>query len=281
MPKKKKRKCPKVGVAFSGGSALGIAHIGAIRALRENKIPIDCVSGTSAGAIVAAALAFGVPLEKMIELSSRLSWSNLAQFGYSKLGLNSNRLVGEIMIELVGDKKIEDALIPLAIIATDIDTGEKIIFRKGSVAEAIKASTCLPGFFIPTKIKGRKLVDGGLTENLPLSPLKRMGAEMRIGVDLGHFRTFKKTHNVLDVITNSYNILIKPQENIPAEDVEVLIEPHLEKFRSTDFKKVAELMQAGYHATKLKIPQIKKYLGRKEKVALKSFWQKLVDFFRE
>jgi len=281
MPKKKKQKCPKIGLALSGGSALGIAHIGAIRALRENKIPIDYVSGTSAGAIVATALAFGVSLEKMIELSCRLSWSNLSEFGYSKLGLNSNRPVGEIMIELVGDKKIEDASIPLAIIATDIDTGEKIIFRKGSVADAVRASTCLPGFFIPTKIKGKRLVDGGLTENLPLSPLRKMGADVRVGIDLGHFRTLKKTHNVLDVITNAYNILIKPQENIPAEDVEVLVEPHLEKFHSTDFKKVDELMQAGYHAARLKIPQIKKYLGRKTKTVPKSFWQKLVDFFRK
>jgi NTE family protein len=281
MLKKKKQKCPKIGLAFSGGSALGIAHIGAIKALRENKIPIDCVSGTSAGAIVATALAFGVPLEKMIKLSCRLSWSNLSEFGYSKLGLNSNGPVGEIMIELVGDKKIEDALMPLAIIATNVDTGEKIIFRKGSVAEAVRASTCLPGFFIPTEIGGKKLVDGGLVENLPLSPLQKMGADVRIGIDLGHFRTLKKTRNILDVITNSYNILIKPQEKIPAEDVEVLIEPHLEKFHSTDFEKVDELMQAGYQATKLKIPQIKKYLGRKIKPEPKSFWQQLVDFFRK
>lgn len=279
MLKKKKQECLKIGLALSGGSALGIAHIGAIKALRENKIPLHCVAGTSAGAIVATALAFGVPLEKMIELSCRLSWSNISEFGYSKLGLNSNWPVGEIMIKLVGDKKIEDAPIPLAIIATDIDTGEKIVFRKGSVADAVRASTCLPGFFIPTKIKGKRLVDGGLVENLPLSPLRKMGADVRIGVDLGHFRTLKKTHNILDVITNSYNILIKPQENILVEDAEVLIEPHLEKFHSTDFKKADELNQAGYQATKLKIPQIKKYLGRKIKPESKSFWQKWVDFF--
>lgn len=282
MSKGKKQKQPKVGLALSGGSALGIAHIGAIKALRENKVPIDFLSGTSAGAIVATALAFGVPLKKMIEMSRRLSWSNLSRFGYSKLGLNSNAPVGDIISEMIGrGAKIEDAKIPLAIIATDIDTGEKVIFRKGSVAQAVMASTCLPGFFIPTKVGGKKLVDGGLTENLPLSPLKKMGAEIRIGVDLGHFRTFKKTHNILDVITNSYNILIKPQENISPHDAEVLIEPHLEAFHSSDFKKVDALMDAGYQATELMLPKIKKQLGVSPiKVASKGFWKKVGDFLR-
>jgi NTE family protein len=257
----RKRIYPKVGLALSGGSALGISHIGAIKALSEHKIPIDCVSGTSAGAIAAVGVAFGVPIKKMIGISKQLSWEAVSEFGYSKFGLNSNEPVSDVIREMIGRARIEDARIPLAIVATNIDTGEKVIFRRGSVAEAVMASTCLPGLFIPVKIKGKKLVDGGLVENLPLSPLKKMGAEVRIGVDLGHWRTYPKTKNVIDVISNSYSILIKPQCMMKDQDVEVLIEPHLEKFTSSDFDKIDALMEAGYRATKLSIPDIRKQLG--------------------
>ncbi len=257
----KKKIYPKVGLALSGGSALGISHIGAIKALSEHKIPIDCVSGTSAGAIAAVGLAFGIPTKKMIELSRNLNWSSISKFGYSRLGLNSNEPVCDIIREMIGRARIEDAQIPLAIIATNIDTGEKVILKKGSVAEAIMASTCLPGLFIPVKIKGKKLVDGGLVENLPLSPLKKMGAEVRIGVDLGHWRTYKKTRSVIDVVTNSYGILIKPQCFMTEHKAEILIEPHLEKFSPSDFDKVNELMEAGYRAAKLAMPEIRKQLG--------------------
>jgi len=257
-------KRPKIGLALSGGSALGISHIGAIKLLMEKKVPIDCVSGTSAGAVVAAALAFGVPLEKMIEISKRLSWSNVSCFGYSKLGLNSNEPVGEIIEEMIGQANIEDAPIPLAIIATDIDTGEKIVFRKGSVAEAVRASTCIPAFFVPVEIGKRKLVDGGLVENLPTSPLKEMGAEVIIGVNLGHWRTYKKTANVLDVITNSYGILLRPQMMPAAFDGDVLIEPHLENFHHSDFEKVDELMKAGYCAASEVVGDILASLYKKE-----------------
>lgn len=274
----RKRTYPRVGLALSGGSALGIAHIGAIKALSEHKIPIDCVSGTSAGAIAAVGLAFGIPPRKMVELSKNLSWSNVSKFGYSRLGLNSNEPVSDIIREMVGRVRIEDARIPLAIIATNIDTGERVILRKGSVAEAIMASTCLPGFFVPVKIKGKKLVDGGLVENLPLSPLKRMGAQMRIGVDLGHWRRYKKTKSVVDVITNSYSILIKPQCFMTEHEAEILIEPHLEKFSSSDFDKVSELMEAGYRAMKLAMPEIKKQLGMGISEPEKIF-NKAVKFF--
>ena len=125
MSKKKKHKYPKVGLALSGGSALGMAHIGVIKALRENDIPIDCIAGTSAGAIVGAALAFGISPEKMLEFSDQLSWSSLSEFAYSRAGLNSNRPLGKKMIELIGDVEIEDAPIPLAIVATDIDKGDR------------------------------------------------------------------------------------------------------------------------------------------------------------
>ncbi len=271
----------KIGLALSGGSALGIAHIGVVDALQKNNITIDCVSGTSAGSIVASGLAFGVSSDMMVKISRELSWANLSRFGYSKLGLNSNKPVGALVDEMIGrGAKIEDAKIPLAIIATDIDTGEKVVFRSGSVAEAVMASTCLPGFFVPVKIKNRRLVDGGLVENLPLSPLKEMGADVCIGVDLGFFRNLKKARNVVDVITNSYSILLKPQDDLLSGKTEFMIRPHLEEFHSSDFKKVNNLIDLGYQSALEIMPKIKKRLKIKIKNnQSKSFWKKVCDFF--
>lgn len=280
MTTTKRKGYPKVGVAFSGGSALGLCHIGVLKSLMENRIPIDCVSGTSAGAIVAAGVAFGVPLKKMIALSKDLSWANLSIFGHSKMGINSNEPVGELMRKMIGNAKIEEALIPLAIVAADIDSGEEVILRKGSVAEAVMASTCLPGFFIPVKVKRRNLVDGGLVENLPVSPLKKMGAKIRIGVDLGHWRKFEKTHNVVDVINNSYSILLKPQASVSSTDAEVLIEPHLENYTSSDFAKVKELMDAGHKASDAMISEIKRQIDG-QVVESESSFRKILSLFRQ
>jgi NTE family protein len=273
--KKKKNKNLKIGLALSGGSALGIAHIGVIKALGKNNIKIDCISGTSAGAVVAACYAFNVPLEQMVEISKKLSWTNIADFGYSKLGLNSNKPVGRIIRKYIGDKNIEDAKIPLAIIATDIDTGKKVVFRKGSVAEAVMASSCIPVFYTPVKIGSKKLVDGMLVENLPFSPLKEMGAELEVGVDLGTWMAQKKTQNVLDVINNGYGIMIRQQSASLRGNGRIIIEPRLKKFTVFDFKDPESLIRAGFGATMLAAPQIILKSKRRKCDKLRKFFRKL------
>ncbi|MEI6650554.1 MAG: patatin-like phospholipase family protein [Candidatus Moraniibacteriota bacterium] len=248
----------KIGLALSGGSAVGIAHVGAVRALREAGIDIACISGTSAGSVVAACVAFDVPEERMLEISRKLSWSNVSDFGYSKLGLNSNRPVGDLVKKLVGDVRIEDAHIPLAIVAADIDTGEKVVFRKGNLAEAVMASTCIPGYFVPVETDGRLLVDGGIVENLPMSPLRTMRADIRVGIDLGYWRTLQKTKTILDVITNSYSILVDNQSDPSTCKGGIIIRPHLEDFTVSDFKRMDELIDVGYKTTKSAIPSIRR-----------------------
>jgi len=246
---------PRIGLALSGGAAVGIAHLGVIRAFREAGIGISHLAGTSAGSVVAACVAFGIPEEKMIEATRKLGWSNLSDFGFSRFGLNSNRPVGAFMRELVGDVRIEDSPIPLAIVATDIDTGEKVVFREGNLAEAVMASTCIPGYFVPVEIGGRKLVDGGIVENLPLPTLRAMRPRIPVGVDLGLWRTIGVTRNILDVITNSYSILVRSQAERPS-DGSLVVSPRLEGFSVSDFDRADELIDTGYRAAKKKIPKI-------------------------
>ncbi len=281
MPVKKKVKKSgklKIGLALSGGGALGIAHIGALKALQANKIKISCISGTSAGAIVAACWAFGVSADEMIEISKKLNWLKISNFGYSKLGLNSNKPVGKIIRDYIGDKNIQDAKIPLAIVATDIDSGKKIVFREGDVAQAVMASACIPVFFAPVKIEKRNFVDGMLVENLPFSPLKKMGAQLEIGVDLSMWMAHKKTDNVLDVVNNSYGIVARQQCSGVLKEERIIIQPHLEKFTLFDFKNPEQLFAAGFDATEIAIAEIKSKSIRRKRKADSSL-KKIANFF--
>jgi NTE family protein len=278
MPIKKKKPKLKIGLALSGGGALGIAHIGALKALQESKIKISYISGTSAGAVVAACWAFGISTDEMIEISKKLNWLKISNFGYSKLGLNSNKPVGKIIKDYIGDKNIEDAKIPLAIIATDIDSGKKVIFREGNLAEAVMASACIPVFFAPVEIGKRKLVDGMLVENVPFSPLKRMGAQLEVGVDLTAKMAHEKTEHVLDVVNNAYGIFARQQQVAFEGSEKIIIEPHLEKFTLFDFKNPEQLIDAGFTATKLVVPEIKRRL-KQEQSEVKSLLDKIGNFF--
>ncbi len=270
MPKTKNRKNKiKVGLALGGGSALGIAHLGVIQALEDNKIPIDCLSGTSAGAIVAACYAFGVPLKKMAEVTKKLKWTTFSRLSISKMGLMNNSIIGETIIDLIGrgpNVLIEDSPIPLAIVSTDISSGERVVFTKGNLAQAVTASSCIPGLFVPVEIDGHKLVDGAFVEDVPIFALAELGADIEIGVNLQNFHPYLEPQNVLDIFSNVITILTKKQYALIEKSGlnTLLIKPHLEHYSSSDFAKTDDLIAEGYRATTLVIPEIKNLLEDKE-----------------
>jgi NTE family protein len=261
---------PRVGLAFGGGSARGIAHIGVLRAFADYGVPIDYISGASVGAIIATAYAFDFSLDALTDKARGLSWYAISSFPNLKFGLASNSAVERIMEEFIGSADIAAAHTPLAIVATDIESGEKIVFRKGKAALAVRASTALPGLFVPVEVNGRKLVDGGLAENLPVSPLREMGAEICIGVDVAHWYSEKKVANVLDVMSNSIDILTNHQKMVSGQMADVLIEPDLGAYSSSDFKKADELVKAGYRAAERKIPEILRLIERRSRKMKKS-----------
>lgn len=256
----------KIGLALSGGSALGISHIGVLKALEENKIKIDYIAGTSSGSIIAAAFAFGLSFEQMADVSKKINWINISNFAYSKLGLASNKPLGKLIKEIFGDVKIEDAKIPLAIVATDIEKGQKVVLQKGNLAEALMASSCLPGIYVPIIINEQKLIDGGWSENLPLSVLKKMGADMIIGVNLKKY-SLRKVSNVFDVLLNSLAITSSDHHHLKIQEqgADIIIEPNLMNFGYSDFNKTDKLIEAGYQATLSLMPEIKKITENKYK----------------
>ncbi|MDD4746683.1 MAG: patatin-like phospholipase family protein [Salinivirgaceae bacterium] len=239
-------KTKKVGLALGGGAVLGAAHIGVLRAIEEFDIEVQYLSGTSIGALVAALFAFGKTWQEIQEQALTLKWLDISSISLTRYGLLSNRNLGELIIDQIGDKKIEDSTIPLAMIATDISNGTKVVLDKGSVADAVMASTCIPGLFIPVKQGKTLLVDGGIVENVPINTIRKMGAEYIIGVDLNAKNSYKKPKDIIDVMLNSFHFLMNQSTKYQTQNAELLIEPDLSSFNSSNPKQVKALIEKGY-----------------------------------
>ncbi|TVR37417.1 MAG: patatin [Balneolaceae bacterium] len=244
-----KKKFNKLGVALGGGAALGAAHVGVMKAFKELDIKPEFISGTSIGAFVAAHIAFGTPIDKLEELALDLDWLDITGFKLSKMGLLSNEKLGKIILDQIGKVNIEDANIPLCMISTDIVTGKKVELKEGPLYKAVMASTCLPGVFTPVEWDGMLLVDGVLCENVPITPLREMGAKDIIGVDLTTNRKYKRPKNIVDVLTNTFDIAL---DNMIKEQIEdkktMLIQPELGAYSMADTGETEKLIEEGYQA---------------------------------
>ncbi len=239
----------KLGVALGGGAALGAAHIGVLKALQENGIEPEFISGTSIGAFVAAHVGFGTSIEKLEEIAMDLDWLDITGFKLSKMGLLSNERLGKRILDEIGKVRIEESNIPLCMIATDISTGEKVVLSEGPLYKAVMASTCLPGIFKPVEWKDKLLVDGVLCENVPITPLRDMGAHDIIGVDLTTNRRYKRPENIVDVLINTFDIAL---DNMIKEQIEdkqtLLIQPELGAYNMADTGEAEKLIEEGYKA---------------------------------
>ena len=236
----------KIGLALGGGAVLGAAHVGVLKALEEKKVHIEYITGTSIGSFMAALYAFGKNWEEIHEISCKLKWMDISSISLSKYSLLSNEKFGELLVKHIGDKNIEEAAIPLAIIATDAGSGEKVVLKKGPVAQAVMASTCIPGLFKPVKIDGRMLLDGGIVENVPIKTLREIGAKFVIGVDLNAEHEYQEPQNILDVLLNSFHFIMQQSAKYQTENADLLIKPDLSSFDRADTSQIEGLIQKGY-----------------------------------
>ncbi|MFW5804343.1 MAG: patatin-like phospholipase family protein, partial [bacterium] len=177
---------------------------------------------------------------------SELKWIDITGISLSRYGLLSNEKLGELIIKHLGNKNIEDADIPLAIVATDVTSGEKEIIDKGTLADAEMTSTCIPRYFKPVEINAKMLVDGRIVENVPINTTMKMGAEYVIGVDLNSKHKYDKPDNILDVIMNSFHFLMQQTDKLQTEDADLLIKPDLSTFNRSDMNQIDDLIEKGY-----------------------------------
>ncbi|NTU92669.1 MAG: patatin-like phospholipase family protein [Chlorobiaceae bacterium] len=235
-----------VGVAFGGGAVLGAAHIGVLRAMHELGVVAGCVSGTSIGSFIAALHAFGKSWQEIETLALDLDWKDLSGITISEYGLLSNRKFGVMVERLLGSCRIEEAPIPLAIVATDICSGLKVVLRKGDVATAVMASSSIPGIFRPVEYDGMLLVDGVLTENVPISPLREMGAGRIVCVDLMGRHTFSRPEHLATLLMNAFYSALRSISEIQMRDADLVITPDLTGYSLIDMSAVPAILAAGY-----------------------------------
>lgn len=265
---------PTLGLALGGGVARGLAHVGVLQALEDNHIFPDYISGTSAGAFVGAMYAFGLPVSEIYNRAAKLRWPNLSSPAVSSLGLASNQAIGKIINEVVGRANIEESVIPLLIVATDIETGEEIVIRKGDLGEAVMASTCLPGIFKPVNHRGRLLVDGGLVDNVPVEPLKKNGLDVVLGVNVSPHGKYRKPVHVIDVMLNVYDIATGTTTANKLRMADVVISPNVASYSRINLKQLPALYKEGYEATIEAMPKIKEAIYRKTPGRLSRTFQK-------
>src|SRR5947209_1482500 len=175
---------PRIGVALGGGFARGLAHIGVLHVLEEEGIPVDFIGGTSVGAIVGAMYCSGISVREMTEIAHLVRFRDFARWTVSRLGFCSSERMVSFLAKLTKCATFEELKIPLAVTATDFVTGEGVVFRSGSLCEAIRASCAYPGMFLPMQHDGRLLVDGLLAYPVPAKPVREMGADRVISIYL-------------------------------------------------------------------------------------------------
>ena len=240
-----------LGLALGGGAFRGTAHLGVLKALEEERLRPGFLCGTSAGAMAAAFYAFGMAPEEIRNIARNLRWLKATNFTFSKLGLLSNNEIGKFIEKYLGEVQIEDSSIPLAIVAADISTGEKVVFKTGSLATAIMASTCIPGVFMPAQINGRMLVD-----NVPIKVLQEMGAKVCVGVDLGS-GGYRQPESMVEVLLNAFSIAIDRTIDNQGEKADVIIKPSLAGYSLTDSGNSIKLYAEGYRSGIMALDEIK------------------------
>lgn len=248
----------RIGLALGGGAARGAVHIGVLKALEEQAIPLYAISGTSIGAAIAALYAFGKSTDEIHAFARDMSMGSVSGFTLKKKGFSTTERLQKILIEQLGDVVIEDAHIPLAIVATNLRSGEKAVFTSGNLAKAVAASSAVPGLFVPVEIAGQEYVDGVLVENVPVSALKPLGANVAIAVNLSGGVNYPAAVSVMDVINSAFDIAINSKTKTQLRDANVVIALDLRNYSRMDNReKTDELVYLGYQAAHYKMERIR------------------------
>jgi NTE family protein len=260
-------RAPAIGVALGGGFARGIAHVGILKVLEEENIPIRVVAGTSVGALIGACYCSGLSLDEMHELAHNTRFTSFARWTLSRCGFASNDRMISFLTRTLKCKTFEELRIPLGVTATDFNTGEGVVFHSGSVIDPVRASCAYPGMFLPVQIRGRYLVDGMLSHPVPSRPAREMGADRVIAVHLkGTWSHGGAPRHLFDVIGQSFAIAQDAMSSIWRGDADVVVEPDVAGFAYDDFRRADDLIRVGEEAMRAALPAVRKWMDAPQTV---------------
>jgi NTE family protein len=256
-----------VGLALGGGGARGLAHIGVLKVFEQEGVPVDRIAGTSVGALIGSLYAAGSTTEDLEQMAHDIGWSSLTN--YSNLSmvrlimlqtlLSSDRMESYLR-QRMGDIRFDQLKIPFVCAATDLQTGERVVFREGLVVPAARASATIPGLFSPVVFRHRYLVDGGLVSNLPTDLVRSIGADIVVASDVSSDYSSVEPKNVFSTITQAVYIQGQQINRENRRLADVVITPKLENISPTDLTRSAECIDAGSRAARNVARDVKRIL---------------------
>jgi NTE family protein len=252
---------PRIGLALGGGAARGFAHIGVIQALEENGLVPDLVVGTSAGSLVAALFASGKNGRELARIAEAMDETAFADWSYPGRGLIRGEALAKFVREKTDRLPIERMKISLGIVATDLDSGQSILFRRGDTGTAVRASSAVPAVFQPVRIGTREYVDGGLSAPIPVHQAREMGAEFVIAVDISAVPEGNSTGDAARMLLQTFAIMGKALKANELRDADVVLQPALAGVSGTDFTTRRQSIVAGRAVTLAHLGELRQRLA--------------------
>jgi len=254
---------PKVGLVLGGGAVRGFAHVGVIRVLEREKIPIDFIVGTSVGSLVAAIYADKKNSFELEWIAFALEERDL--FDYTFISPTQGFVRGDrledFIVKKLSAKEIQQLKMPFAAVATDIQEGEVVVLQSGSLARAVRASSAIPGMFIPVRHQGKLLVDGGVLNNVPVDVARKMGAEVVIAVDLDGGKKSATVGNIFDTLAQTLYFMAAENAEAKLKLADIVVRPKVSDVALLDFSRKKELLTLGMEAAEAALPAIRAKLG--------------------
>jgi NTE family protein len=254
-------KPPRIGLALGGGAARGFAHIGVLQVLEEQGIKLDVIVGTSAGSVVATLYASGKTPAEMVNLAMTLDESSLKDWVFPGRSLMKGEALAKLIRSNTGGKSIEVMRPALGIVAADLQSGQAILFRKGDPAQAVRASSSVPGVFEPVTINGHEYIDGGAVSPIPVRFARQMGADLVIAVDISAIPEGQPTKGMVDILMQTFNIMGHSISQFELTEADVVMRPRLEGIGSADFASRRLSLLAGREAALSVLAQLKEKIA--------------------
>jgi NTE family protein len=239
---------PRIGLALGAGGARGFAHVGVLQVLEKMGVTIDMIAGSSMGSLVGALYCTGMETKYLESLAVNLKRRHWIDFTVPKMGFVNGSRIMEMVRFLTKGMNIEDLPIPLSIVATDVEKGERVVFREGPIHQAVRGSISIPGIFTPHRYQGRLLIDGGVIDRVPIHVCREMGADIVIAVDVGLYDKEAQVKSIFDVIFQSIEIMEREILRTRMLDADVVLRPDVGHISSTAFTQIDECVLHGREA---------------------------------
>ncbi|MDG5788309.1 patatin-like phospholipase family protein [Evansella sp. AB-P1] len=258
---------PKIGLALGSGGSRGFAHVGVLKVLKDNGIKIDYIAGSSMGALIGVLYGAGYEPSMLEKMAIQFRRKYLFDFTVPKMGFVKGDKAKQLVQMLVNNKQLEDLKPEVAVVATELLKGKKVVFKTGEISQAVRASIAIPGIMVPETINGKLYVDGGVVDRVPVSVVKEMGADIIIASDVSYFYQKEEITSIYDVITQSMDIMERELSRSRDIHSDIMIRPMLSHIKSTQFVNVLDTIEIGEKETEKHIKELKKKIenwkGRK------------------